>query len=154
MNTEAQVAPNESVTSSNSFGGIPMTTFKNIELINGLPGFEDLHAFVLGDLEGYEPFCALQSLDEPDISMLVIEAKLLPIWKNIEIPPRELQILEVDKSEDSEQFIILRINHNTQEFTGNIKAPIVFNPKSGAGNQVILDNANLSVEHPMNNQIS
>ncbi len=154
MKNETHTVPNDSVKTSNSFGGIPMTTSKNIDLINGLPGFEDLHAFVLGELEGYAPFCAFQSLDEPDISMLVIEAKLLSIWKNIEIPPRELQILNIDSTDDSEQYIILRVNHGTQEFTGNIKAPIVFNPKSGVANQVILDNANLSVEHPMQNELS
>ena len=154
MSNETQTVPNESVESNNSFGGIPMTAAKKVDLINGLPGFEDLHTFMLGSLEGYAPFSALQSLDEPDISMLVIEASLLAVWKDIEIPPRELKILDIDKTDDAEQYIILRVNHGTQEFTANIKAPIVFNPKSGAANQVILDNANLSVEHPMANELS
>lgn len=131
-----------------------MLTFKNIDLINGLPGFENLHAFILAELESYAPFCAFQSVDEPDISMLVIDANLLAVWKDINIPPRELQILNLEKSTDSEQYVILKVSQGTQEFTANIKAPIVFNPESGAANQVILDNANLSVEHPLNDELS
>ena len=154
MNTEAQTETTTQLEQPNTFGGIPLTSFKKIDLVNGLPGFEDLHNFIIAELEEYTPFCALQSVDEPDISMLVIDAKLLAIWKDIEIPPRELQILNVEKSEQSEQYIILKINQASQEFTGNIKAPIVFNPETGLANQVILDNANLSVEHPMNNEIA
>jgi len=153
MNTDAQLATTDTQKNVHSIGGLPMKVFKNINLVHGLPGFEDLHAFILAELDDYAPFCALQSVDEPDISMLIIDAKLLSIWKNVEIPPRELQILEIEKSEESEQFIILKVNQVSQEFTGNIKAPIVFNRNTGLGNQVILDNANLSVEHPMKNEI-
>ncbi len=154
MNMEAQHTSTEPVENINAFGGIPVMTFKSIDLINGLPGFEHLHEFILAELEGYAPFCALRSVKEPDISMLVIDAKLLAIWKDIDLPPRELQILGVDKTADSEQFVILKVNQGTQEFTANIKAPIVFNPESGAANQVILDNASLSVEHPLNNELA
>ncbi len=153
MNMQTQAAPVHQAQPVHTMGGIPLTMMKQINLVNGLPGFEDLHSFVLAELENYAPFCALQSMEEPEISMLVIDAKLLSIWKNVEIPPRDLQILDIEKSGDSEQFIILKIQQGSQEFTGNIKAPIVFNRKTGAANQVILDNAEFSVEHPMNNEI-
>ncbi len=154
MSTAAQIATTEHQDIGNFFGGIQVKAAKIIDLVNGLPGFEELHNFILSELQDYAPFCALQSVEEPEISMLVINAKLLPIWKGIEIPPRELQILDIEKTSDSEQFIILKINQRTQEFTGNIKAPIVFNQKTGVANQVILDNASLSVEYPMKNEIS
>jgi len=136
------------------FGGIPMVTYKQLELLNGLPGFENLHTFILAELEGYAPFCALKSVEQPEISMLVIDAKLLPVWHDIEIPARELQILNLEDSGTAEQFVILKVDQHSQEFTANIKAPIVINPQSGSANQVILDNASLSVEHPLNNELA
>ena len=154
MNTQTQTHPTETTDNSNSYGGIPVRGFKNLDLLNGLPGFEHLRAFVLEELEGYAPFCALRSTEQPEISMLVIDANLLSVWKNIDLPPRELQILGLDKTADSEQYVILKVSQGSQEFTANIKAPIVFNPESGAANQVILDNARLSVEHPLINELS
>ena len=153
MNIESQTVQTETSANGHPFGGIPTATLRSIDLINGLPGFENLTAFSLAELEGYAPFCALQSVEHPEISMLVIDAKLLAIWKDIDIPPRELQILDLETTGDSEQYVILKIDQGTQEFTANIKAPIVFNPASGAANQVILDNASLSVEHPLNNEL-
>ncbi len=154
MNTETQTTKSPEHEEQNDFGGIQIMELKNLDLLNGLPGFEHLHAFVLVELEGYAPFCAFQSVDEPDISMLVIDAKLLKIWKEVDLPPRELKILGLEEKADSEQYVILKVNQGTQEFTANIKAPIVFNPATGAANQVILDNINLSVEHPLNNELA
>ena len=137
-----------------AFGGIPMRGIQRVEMINGLPGFENLRSFQLAELEGYAPFCAFQSTEETNISMLVIDAKLLSIWKGIAIPPRELENLGLQNSTEAEQYVILKIDQRSQEFTANIKAPIVFNPLTGVANQVILDNANLSVEHPMLNELT
>jgi len=154
MNTSAQHSNVEESGENREFDGLQVIDLKHIDLINGLPGFEHLHAFVLAELEGYAPFCAFQSVDEPDISMLMIDAKLLKIWQEVDLPPRELEILGLDNKTDSKQYVILKVDQGTQEFTANIKAPIVFNPISGAANQVILDNINLSVEHPLTNELA
>jgi len=154
MNLEPQSIEPELKPAEQTIGGVSVLALKNVDLLNGLPGFEHLHTFVLAELEGYAPFCAFQSVDQPEISMLVIDAKLLNIWKGIDLPPRELQILGLEKTGESEQYVILKVDQGTQEFTANIKAPIVFNPESGAANQVILDNASLSVEHPLINELS
>ncbi len=154
MNSQAQQIESEIDVAGKTIGGVPVMNFTTIDLLNGLPGFEDLHNFVLAELEGYAPFCAFQSVEQPDISMLVIDANLLRVWKDIDLPPRELQILGLEKTGDSEQYVILKVSQGTQEFTANIKAPIVFNPQSGAANQVILDNASLSVEHPLINELA
>jgi flagellar assembly factor FliW len=153
MNTASQTTAPVREQQHAAFGGIPLIANKRIDLLNGLPGFEDLHRFVLAELDGYAPFSALQSEDRPEISMLVIDAKLLPVWEDIQIPARELQILDLEDSSLAEQYVILKVDQNSQEFTANIKAPIVFNPRSGAANQVILDNAKLSVEHPLNKEL-
>jgi len=154
MTTQTEVSTAATVTSETSFGGIPMMGMQKVAMINGLPGFEDLHNFVLAELEGYAPFCAFQSVEQSSISMLVINARLLSVWTGIDIPPRELAILGLEESQTAEQFVILKIDHGSQEFTANIKAPIVFNPATGVANQVILDNANLSVEHSMKNELT
>jgi flagellar assembly factor FliW len=153
MSTQTQTSTAESMSPEITFGGIPMMGIQKVDMIHGLPGFENLHHFVLAELEGYAPFCAFQSTEEGKISMLVIDAKLLSVWQGIEIPPRELAILGLEDGGQSEQFVILKIDQTTQEFTANIKAPIVFNPATGAANQVILDNADLSVEHSMQHEL-
>jgi flagellar assembly factor FliW len=154
MSNQTHIPAAEPMVAEITFGGIPMLGAQRVDLINGLPGFENLHHFVLAELEGYAPFCAFQSMEQDNISMLVIDAKLLSVWQGVEIPPRELTILGLEQAGDSEQYVILKIDQSTQAFTANIKAPIVFNPVTGAANQVILDHAELSVEHPMQHELT
>ena len=55
----------------------------------------------------------------------------------------------VDDPSVSEMLAAAKTEHETREFSANVKAPLVVNRKTGAANQVILENENLSVEYPL-----
>ena len=41
----------------------------------GIPGFEDLSDFIIAPIKNYEPFMVLQSLQNPDIGMIILPVK-------------------------------------------------------------------------------
>lgn len=132
-----------------AFSGINLVEKTQIRLINGLPGFEKYELFTLAELDGYAPFYAFRAVDAPEISMLVMHAAGLEIFTGIEISPGDLKAIGLDDEKDLELFVVLKVDQNSQHFTANVKAPLVFNFSKQLGNQVILDESHLSVEYPI-----
>jgi len=132
-----------------AFAGIELIDEKNIELLNGLPGFEQYKSFTLAALEGYAPFYALKAVRAPEISMLVMHAEGLDVFSDIVISRGDLEAIGFDDAENPELFVVLKVDHKSQQFTANIKAPLVMNFDKARGNQIILEDSRLSVEYPL-----
>jgi len=117
----------------------------------GLPGFEMLTKFLIVELDDYPPFYMLQSLEEQEVTMLILNLKLLKVGKDIQIPRKEYSKIHLQDMTDAEVYVILKINSETHQFTANIRAPLVINTRERTGFQVILENDQLSVEHSLVN---
>lgn len=117
----------------------------------GLPGFEMLTKFLVVELPDYPPFHMLQSLEEPDVTMLILNLNLLKISSSVKIQSRELDKIGIKGKKESYLFVILKINSDSRQFTANIRAPLVINVDDRRGFQVILDDDKLSIEHPLEN---
>ncbi len=115
----------------------------------GLPGFEHLSKFEFKNLEDFPPFKLFQSVDIPDISMIVIDGRLLKIYENVAFPNQELSNLNISDKKYMRIFVILRIDEENKHFIANTKAPILLNTYSGLGKQVILDSTELSEEYKL-----
>ena len=115
----------------------------------GLPGFEHLSKFEFKNLDDFPPFKLLQSVDIPEISMIVLDGRLLKVYEKITFPHQELSNLNISDKKNMRIFVILRIDEEKKFFIANTKAPIILNTYSGLGKQVILDSAELSEEHKL-----
>jgi len=139
------------------FGGVEINEKNVIKFIYGLPGFETLTKFIITDLKGYQPFRVLQSLEEPNVSMLILDIRLLRIRNQIRIPFKELKNIGINPSksiDDTEIYVILKVDSEKQQLTANIKAPVVINNKDRVGCQVILEDKNLSIEYSVKEGLS
>ena len=85
--------------------------------------------------------------------MIVIDGQLLDVFKSVNLPSFEMQILEINKRNDMRIFVILRIDENARNFVANTRAPIILNIQTGFGKQIILDDKNLSEEYLMGNPL-
>jgi flagellar assembly factor FliW len=114
----------------------------------GLPGFEDLKKFTIVDIEDYNPFLLLHSVEDHNIAMIVLNAGQLDIEADLNIPDEKLKEL---KNEDGEVgvFLILKVIGDEKNLTANTKAPVVINFQNRKGRQIILDNENLSMDYPI-----
>ncbi len=132
-----------------AFGEFSMIPTQQLELPNGLPGFEHLHHFQISELEDFKPFSALLSVEEPAVSMLVIHARYLKIWQSVSIHAQDLQRIQARKRGDVDIWVILRTEPETHAFTANVKAPLFINRQTGQAAQIILERENLRTDYPL-----
>tara|TARA_B100001029_G_scaffold179865_1_gene191786 strand:- start:10 stop:438 length:429 start_codon:yes stop_codon:yes gene_type:complete len=114
----------------------------------GLPGFEDLKKFTIVDIEDYNPFLLLHSVEDYNIAMIILNAGQLDIESDLNIPEEKLKELKNEEGEVG-VFLIIKVIDNEKNLTANTKAPVVINFKNRKGRQIILDNENLSMDYPI-----
>jgi flagellar assembly factor FliW len=115
----------------------------------GIPGFNDLKKFILFNLEEYEPFKLLQSLEEDEISLIVTSP--FEFFKDYEIKLNEeaIKSLKIDSYEEVMILTTITLNSDVKKITTNLQGPIVINTSNNFGEQIILDNSKYKVKSPL-----
>ena len=113
----------------------------------GLPGFEDLKKFTILDLEEYNPFLLLHSVEDQNIAMIVLNAGQLDLEDDLHIPEENLKELKDGDDHELGIFLILKIMDSGKEITANTKAPVLINFQNQKGRQIILENEKLSMDY-------
>jgi flagellar assembly factor FliW len=137
-------------------GNPPLAAFdvasdKTLEFRYGLPGFETHTRFIVAEVQDFAPFRILQAVDNPEVSLLILNAHLITTPVELTIPEEELRRIAADQApEDAvEIYVILKYDKDSHQFTANTKAPIVINWQNRLGQQVILEDRRLSVQQPL-----
>lgn len=115
----------------------------------GIPGFNELKKFILIDLQEYEPFRLLQSLENDEISLIVTSPYEFLNDYEVKLSEETTKNLRI---ESSEQVIILTtvtLNSDVKKITTNLQGPIVINISNNFGEQIILDNSKYKVKSPL-----
>ena len=115
----------------------------------GIPGFEELKKFAIVDIAEYSPFLLLHSVEDYNIAMIVLNAGLLDLVEDLEIPEKKLKELNNNEDHEVGVFLILKITGTDKQITANTKAPVLINFQNQRGRQIILDNENLSMDFPI-----
>lgn len=126
--------------------------YKPEELIifpEGLFGFPNLKQYLpLGlDETGDGSLLLLQSVENPEIAFFVINPPVIfPDYYPV-LQPEELAFLQAENSNDLSYYAICVVHSNYLENTVNLKCPLVINPDSRRGIQVILNGSDYSCRH-------
>ena len=117
----------------------------------GLPGFEELKTFKFVSHTDMRPFLWLQSLDEPHISLPVINCLLVNSEILSSITDDHLKLIGSSERNLIEPYYVLRVNSATKVITANTKAPIIIDTQTRRGYQVLLDEKGVKVDEPLYN---
>ncbi|EHJ01513.1 Flagellar assembly factor fliW [Clostridium sp. DL-VIII] len=123
---------------------------ENIITFNrGIPGFNELKEFILVDLQGYEPFKLMQSLEDEAIGLIVISP--YEFYKDYEIRLNDeiIDNLKIDSPQQVNIFTTVTLNSDVKKITTNLQGPIVINTSNNLGEQIILDNSKYAVKSPL-----
>lgn len=121
------------------FGEIDIAEEKIINFKEGIPGFEDCHAFALITAEETDPFLWLQSLSMPEIALAVVNPfRLFPEYSP-RVPEAALVEIENPGDEDVVVLTVAVIPKEPQHMTTNLVSPILINATANLGRQVILE---------------
>lgn len=130
------------------FGEIEYDPERIITFPHGLPGFPDTQQFLL--LEGSTPndlFYWLQCIDDGDIAFTLIDLyQVMPDYNPL-VEPEEVKELGDITDSSLEIYNIAVIPEEVKQMRVNLKAPIVINPKTMRGKQVIVSNDEYNIRH-------
>lgn len=123
---------------------------KNIvTFTKGIPGFNELKKFTLLDLEEYEPFKLLQSLEDDEISLIVTSPYEFFNDYEIKLSEETIKNLNIDSPDQVMILTTVTLNSDVKKITTNLQGPIVINTSNNFGEQIILDNSKYKVKSPL-----
>lgn len=135
------------------FGEIEVDENKIIEFEKGIPGIEELKRFIfLTPKESY-PIFFLQSIDEKDIALPVVNPYDFKADYNPKVKESVFKEIEIESDEDILVLNVAVVPKDLKKMTVNLAAPILINIKKFKAKQVILDDKQYSIREPMYNSL-
>lgn len=136
------------IVNSSLLGEIEIDAQDIIHFAEGIPAFEDYKQYIIIPLDEKSPFYYLQSVEEPELCLVIARPfGFFPDYE-IEIADEELQRLDVQgEAGNLAIYVILTIPEDFQLTTANLLAPLVINPENRQAVQYVVVNAKYSTRH-------
>ena len=137
---------------TNQLGDIEISEDDIIQFQHGIPGFPGLTQYVIiYPNQDDDVFSYLQSVENSEVSFVLVHVnELIPDYSPI-VDKEYLMDLGAFKDEDLLMYNIANIPNNIREMTVNLRAPIIVNPLTCKGKQVVANNEEYSVKHKVFN---
>ncbi len=133
------------------FGPVDVDEDKIIHFPKGLPGFPGCTEFVVMDHDTDTPLKWLQCVDRSEVSFLVIEPEQILLSYGLDVPEPVLAFLgwqkETGDPKDVIVFVILTVDGTN--LSANLRAPVVVNVETRRAQQMILDDPEIPLQHPV-----
>ena len=131
------------------FGNLNINEQELIHIPAGLLGFPEYKNFCMVDPGDETLILWLQSIDNPEICFPILEPKIFKTDYVVRLSAAELRELKLESLSKAAVFSILTITDDISAMTANIKAPLVINLKENTARQVVLQENEYSIKHPM-----
>lgn len=131
------------------FGEIDVEKDKVIRFEKGIPGFEHLRDFIILNVDQTAPVYWMQSVEEPEIALTVVNPFALVASYSPEISDAEAEDLCLNGQADLMILGVTVIPEDVTKMTVNLAAPILINTRTGIGKQIVMDNKQFSTRHPV-----
>jgi len=129
------------------FGELEIPGENIIEIPKGIIGFEQFKKYVLLEREDSDPFCWLQSLEDPNLAFVVINPMVFFKNYKIEIHHKELEDISVTTLDRIEIYAIVTIPEDISRMSANLLGPLVINLDNNLTKQVVLVNSSYTIQH-------
>lgn len=129
------------------FGRIQLREEDVISFPDGIPGFPQAKRFVLLEHSPESPFHWLQNLDDGALAFVVMDPLLVDKDYLASIPQGAVKELGMTEAQEAAVLVIVRIDRNAMRVTANLLAPLVINPETRTGRQIILLGSNYGIRH-------
>ncbi len=131
------------------FGQLTVGNDEIIRIPNGLLGFPAYTDFCLVDPGDDTLILWLQSMQDANIAFPLLEPKIFKPDYAARLSASELRELKLENINQSAVFSVLTIPDDITQMTANLKAPLVINLKEQIARQVVLQENEYVIKHPM-----
>ena len=134
---------------SRPFGEIEIDEKKIITIKGGMFGFEGNERYALIGVDEQKPFQWLQCVDDPTIAFVVLEPESFMPTYVLKINAGDKAALGITSESELLTYIVAVIPDDMKKITVNLKGPVLVNPKTYTGKQVISDVDEYTVRHAL-----
>lgn len=131
------------------FGLLTVAEEDRISIPGGLHGLPEYTEFCLVDPGDDILILWLQSLQNPEIALPILEPKIFKTDYTVRLSAAELRELKLDSVNQAAVFSILTIEDDITQMTANLKAPLVINLQEKVAKQVVLQENEYGIKHSM-----
>jgi flagellar assembly factor FliW len=123
-----------------------------LELVRPMVGFPDLSRFALARLVDDGLICDLRSLDDPQVSFVVVPPGEFFDGYTPEIDDDTVSALDVETADDLLVLALVTLGETAESATANLRAPLLVNHRNRRAAQAILDDPELPMKAPLTPQ--
>ncbi|MBS3969661.1 MAG: flagellar assembly protein FliW [Clostridia bacterium] len=132
------------------FGEINIDDKEIIAFSTGILAFEENKRFIIIPVENNPFFNWLQSIDEPDLSFLLIDPFSIQPGFYVDIDENLKDELDIKQQEDVLVHTIVTVpKEGFKKATTNLLAPVIINLKKKKAKQVVLDGMPSYIKYPL-----
>lgn len=141
------------------FGVVAVEKSDLITLTEGLLGFNDLKTFVILEDPDDLIFAWLQSCEKPAVAFPILEPELFSADYKVRLTKADRESIGLDSSAAETQradfkiFTIVTIPNDVMQMTANLKAPIALNVGKRLAKQVVTQDNDHPIKHPIFNEL-
>lgn len=138
------------------FGTITLCDDKILTMPSGMPGFPGMNRFTILDHEELQPFHTLQSIDDPDLTFIIMDPFIFMPDYTIDVEPTLKEMGWDDVTEDDlVVFTIINASSNDpKEITANLLGPLLINTKINEAVQMVLTDGKYTHKHHIFDSLS
>lgn len=130
------------------FGVLDALEDQMVEIDGGLLGFPDASRYVRVEIPDAQGWLWLQSVDDPELAFLAIDAFLFFPGYDLELPDADVAAIELEQPTDAEVLALVTVRRSDDDtietITANLLGPLVINDRTKVGRQVVLSESQYS----------
>ena len=120
-----------------------------LEMVSPMLGFPELRRFGLARLDEQGMICDLRSLEDPELSFVVVPPELFFADYTPEISDATAALLEAETADDLVALVVVTLGAGLADATANLLAPVLVNTRRRLAAQIVLDDIDLSLRAPL-----
>jgi flagellar assembly factor FliW len=137
---------------STRFGTIDIADDAVIEFTDGIIGLPGTRYALVAQQEG-SSFYWLHSVDDPSVALPVTQPWLFFPSYDVAVSDDDSAKLGLDSAEQADVFCVVRAAQELEDFTVNLRGPIVVHSDKRLGRQIINTAAEYDVRQPLFSQV-
>jgi len=134
---------------STRFGEIEVSEETVLQFPYGIPGFLEEKTFSLLPHQPNSPFSFLQSLNDPDLTFIVVDPFAFIQDYDFEIDDEIAKELDISLEKPPQILNIVKVLGKIEDMTVNLGAPIVVSWHKQMAIQYLIENTTYSIRHPL-----
>lgn len=120
-----------------------------LEMVHPFVGFPDHTRFALARLDEDGTVCDLRSVDDPDISFVVVPPHVFFADYGPEVDDATVAMLGIESADDLVTLVVVTLGASVEDATANLLAPVLVNHRTRKAAQVLLDDLDLPIKAPL-----